>query len=261
MPQILLFMESNLSLFTNFFLLRRLTFQVLLWAWRDLLPPFNPFLHLKCQGGEEKVIQLSLKCRKTSGVTNGKTFSGRFLSNQKWSKSCSKPHSHPFLLDSVWPHPRCLHHHIRAIRTDFLQERPFPVRTLDMVSCKDPPPLSPLIIWALVVNQERLWLKQHMASSDSGFSDSDSFKSCHWLFSPAEAWWLSFPLHCGSKDLFQSCQMGRAHTYLNVSKCCPDSYFNPCLHLADLSSPPYRFACEERLYGFFFYVFFSVIAC
>lgn len=169
-------------------------------------------------------------------------------------------HTH-FLLDAVWPHPRCLHHHIRAIRTDFLQERPFPVRTLDMVSCKDPPPLSPLIIWALVVNQERLWLKQHMASSDSGFSDSDSFKSCHWLFSPAEAWWLSFPLHCGSKDLFQSCQMGRAHTYLNVSKCCPDSYFNPCLHLADLSSPPYRFACEERLYGFFFYVFFSVIAC
>ncbi|KAI4553859.1 hypothetical protein MJT46_016039, partial [Ovis ammon polii x Ovis aries] len=36
--------------------------------------------NLKCEGldgegGKEKVIQLSLKCRKTSGVTNGKTFS------------------------------------------------------------------------------------------------------------------------------------------------------------------------------------------
>ena len=99
MPKILLFMKSNLSLFTNLFLLRRLAFQVLLWTWRDPLPPFDPFLHLKCQGGDEKVIQLSLKCRKMSVVTNGKTFSGRFLSNQKWNKSCPKPHSNPF---SAW---------------------------------------------------------------------------------------------------------------------------------------------------------------
>ena len=103
------------------------------------LPPFDPFLHLKWQEGEEKLTQLSLKHRKMNGVTNAKTFYTSLLYLIRSHIRALQKHTQtPFYFTLSNHSPSA---YITKAEPSVLichRQSPFPSRISDIASFKDP---------------------------------------------------------------------------------------------------------------------------